>query len=284
MPSTDFFVDPYPPAEWRVILHRDAPGSSNMAVDEAIMDAVCAGNAPPTLRFYGWSPPCLSLGYAQPAGDVDFTRLAGLGWDVVRRLTGGRAILHADELTYSIAVPASDPRVAGDIVASYRRLSAGLMAGLDRLGASVRADPAASGARGFKGPVCFEVPSDYEITAGGRKLIGSAQTRRSGGTIVLQHGALPLYGDVARICEVLAFDGEAGREAARERVRGRAITLEAALGERVTFDHAAGAMAAGFAAALNLDLTPGDLTPGERAAAERLQAEKYATSTWTHRH
>jgi lipoate-protein ligase A len=284
MPASDFFVDLYPRAEWRVIVHRDAPGPSNMAVDEAIMAAVCAGNAPPTLRFYGWSPPCLSLGYAQPAGDVDFGRLAGLGWDIVRRLTGGRAILHADELTYSVAVPASDPRVAGDIVASYRRLSAGLMAGLDRLGASVRADPAASGARGFKGPVCFEVPSDYEITARGRKLIGSAQTRREGGAVVLQHGALPLSGDVARICEALAFDGEADREAARERVRGRAITLEEALGEPVTFDRAAGAMAAGFAAALNLDLAPGDLTPGERAAAERLRAEKYASPAWTRRH
>lgn len=283
MPASDLSPEPYPRAEWRVIVHREARGPLNMAIDEAIMAAVSAGHAPPTLRFYGWSPPCLSLGYAQSAGDVDFTRLAGLGWDVVRRLTGGRAILHADELTYSVAVPASDPRVAGDIVASYRRLSRGLMAGLDRLGAVVYADAAAGGARGFKGPVCFEVPSDYEITAGGRKLIGSAQTRRDGGTVVLQHGALPLFGDVARICEALAYDDEAGREVARERVRERAITLAEALGERVTFDRAAGAMAAGFAAALTLDLTPGDLTPGERAAAERLAAEKYAAPAWTRR-
>src|SRR5947207_8096194 len=90
----------YAPAIWRVIIQRAADGPTNMAIDEAIADSVAAGDVPPTLRFYAWEPACLSLGYTQPATDVDFERLASKGWGVVRRLTGGRAVLHIGELTF----------------------------------------------------------------------------------------------------------------------------------------------------------------------------------------
>lgn len=252
-----------------------------MAIDEAIAEAVSANLVPPTLRFYAWEPACLSLGRFQPITDVDMGRLRERGWDVVRRLTGGRAILHVDELTYSIAVPDDDPRVEGGIVESYRRLSRGLMEGLNHLGAPVQSDRANGDAHQFKGPVCFEVPSDYEITANGKKLIGSAQTRR--GTIVLQHGAFPLYGDVTRICDALCFDHEFAREAARERVRTRATTLEEALGERVSMARAVGAMMSGFALALNLQLEEGQLTPQEEARAGELRQTRYAAVEWTER-
>src|SRR5205814_2575613 len=129
--------DEYLPAVWRVIIHRAADGPTNMAIDEAIADSVAAGAVPPTLRFYAWEPACISLGYTQPVTDVDFDSLHAHGWDVVRRLTGGRAILHVDELTYSVAAPSDEPRVAGGVIESYRRLSAGLMAGLAKLGAEV---------------------------------------------------------------------------------------------------------------------------------------------------
>lgn len=271
----------YSHATWRVILHPALDGSTNMAIDEALAEAVRDGLAPPTLRFYDWNPATLSLGYAQPAADVDTERLGARGWGLVRRLTGGRAILHVDELTYSVTVPAADPRVTGGVVESYRRLSRGLMAGLVRLGAAVESSPANGDAHGFKGPVCFEVPSDYEITVGGKKLIGSAQTRRGGGEVVLQHGALPLYGDVARICEALAFPDDAAREAARVRVRERAATLEEALGRAVSFAEAAQAMTDGFAEALNVTLVPGDLSTAEQARAEALREEKYAAEAWT---
>ncbi len=272
----------YLAATWRVIIHREADGPMNMAIDEAIAEAVGAGKSPPTLRFYTWHPACLSLGYAQPVADVDAARLSQNQWDVVRRLTGGRAILHTDELTYSIAAPEDEPRVAGGVVESYRRLSAGLLAGLSRLGAGVQADQAAESAHGFKGPVCFEVPSDYEITVGGRKLLGSAQTRRA--RAVLQHGALPLFGDLGRICEALAFPDEPAREAARQRVRARALTLEEALGQRVGLARVVGALMAGFCEALSLTLEEGDLTPAEAARAEELRVGRYASPGWTNRH
>lgn len=252
-----------------------------MAVDEAIAEAVGARCVPPTLRFYAWELACLSLGYAQPAADVDRYRLQERGWGIVRRLTGGRAILHVDELTYSIAVPVDEPRVMGGVVESYRRLSAGLLAGLGQLGAAVQANRAAEKAHGFKGAVCFEMPSDYEITVEGRKLLGSAQTRRTG--VVLQHGALPLYGDITRICDVLAFPDETQRKAACERVRARAITLEGALGHRVSLARAVGALMAGFCEALNLTLEESSLTTTEQARADELRAARYAADEWTNR-
>jgi lipoate-protein ligase A len=252
-----------------------------MATDEAIVMAVGEGIAPPTLRFFAWQPPCLSLGYGQDAHEADLERCRANGWDIVRRPTGGRAILHIDELTYSVVVPDSDTRVAGGIMESYQRLSGALVAGLHRLGLMPeRAKPIYQD-HGAMGPACFDGPSGYEITVGGRKLIGSAQMRRQG--LVLQHGALPLEGDIARIAQALHFDGLGEQFALESRLRFRATTLHLALGRRVTFEEAADALAAGFAEALNLTLTPGELTPHERDLTARLRREKYADATWTFR-
>lgn len=265
---------------WRVIFSPPCDGAANMAVDEAILQEVAGGRAPATLRFYAWTPPCLSLGMAQRHAEVDRARLEARGWDLVRRPTGGRAILHTDELTYSVIAPQDEPRVAGSVVESYRRLSGGLARGLQLLGLQIaEANPADAGRKG-SGPICFEVPSHYEITAGGKKLVGSAQARRLG--VVLQHGTLPLVGDLSRIVEALAFEeGTDAREVARARTLARATTLEQALGRAVTWEEAARAMAQGFAEALDLPLEPGDLTGAEREAAARLRAEKYAAPAWT---
>lgn len=288
----------YPRAPWRLLLSPPADGPRNMAVDEAILLAVAEGRAAPTLRFYAWSPPCLSLGYAQPLDDVDLGRLSARGWGLVRRPTGGRAILHTDELTYSIIAPMDEPRVTGGVVESYRRLSAGLLRGLELLGLAARADkrpddgrqttdddwPPSAGRHPSSTvtlPVCFEVPSDYEITAGGRKLLGSAQVRKRG--VALQHGTLPLTGDIARICEALRFESEAERERVQARVRGRATTMAEALGVDVTWDQAAAALGRGFEEALNLELLTGDLSGLETDCARRLRAEKYAADAWNAR-
>ena len=246
-----------------------------MAVDEAILRAVAAGQVPTTLRLYAWEPGCLSLGRAQPADDVDWQALAAAGFDIVRRPTGGKAILHVDELTYSVVVPEAEPRVGGGIVDSYRRLSAGLVRGLERLGVTDLVADQRAGNRQSEGPVCFEMPSDYEITAGGRKLAGSAQMRAR--SAVLQHGAVPIHGDITRICPLLTAHPDPGR------VRARATTIEEMLGRAAAWREVADAMVAGFAEALNLRLEPGTLTDGERAVAQRLRVEKYATGEWNKR-
>jgi lipoate-protein ligase A len=239
-----------------------------MALDAAILAAVAAGDAPPTLRFYQWEPPCLSLGKRQPIDGVDLARCRGDGVDVVRRPTGGLAILHTDELTYSVAARQEDPRVAGPILDAYRQLSAGLVAGLARLGARAEMNPVGShGAQGVSA-ACFEAPSAYEITVSGRKLIGSAQTQAQGR--VLQHGSLPLRGDIARVADYLCFADEVERARLRTLLVMRAMTLGDALGRVVAFSEAWAAMAAGFAGALNLTLVPGEPSAAELSGAMAL--------------
>jgi lipoyl(octanoyl) transferase len=255
----------YPLAHWRLLVEREPrTGAWNMALDEAIMDAVAEGRVPPTLRFYQWAPPCLSLGKRQPLDGVDLAACQADGVDVVRRPTGGFAILHTDELTYSIATSPDDPRAEGAILDAYRSLSHGLLAGLHRLGVPARMNPVHPGASASA--ACFESPSAYEIVVGERKLIGSAQTRPHGR--VLQHGSLPLYGDIGRVARYLTFATEGERAALAAHLRARAVPLGNALGRPIDYDEAAAALRAGFARALNLTLEESTLTREELVAAE----------------
>jgi lipoate-protein ligase A len=251
-----------------------------MAIDEAIMQAVAKEEAPPTLRLYGWDPPCVSVGYSQSMrSEIDLEACRRRGYTWVRRPTGGRAILHIDELTYSVVAPQDEARVSGDIITSYRRISTGLVEGLRSLISDVgQADLMESTGSIEKSAACFDVPSHYEVTAHGRKLVGSAQVRRMG--VVLQHGALPLKGDVTRLVDVLALS-EQDRDGLRDVLRHRAIALDEAVGRVIPFGEVAEALSKGFAKALNLNLEPGALSPYELAAAERLRP-RYLSDDWTY--
>jgi len=269
-----------PPAIWRLIDTGVSDGASNMAIDEAIMQSVAEKKSPPTLRFYAWDPPCVSVGYSQSVRkEVDLEACRERGYTWMRRPTGGRAILHIDELTYSVVAPQGEARVAGDIITSYRRLSLGLVEGLRALhGGVVQADRMEADDGLEKSAACFDVPSHYEVTAYGRKLVGSAQVRRKG--VVLQHGALPLEGDVSRLVDVLALP-ELDRVALRGKLLERAIALDEVVGRVVPFDEVAEALTRGFGRALNLEFTPGELSPFEREAAEDLVSQ-YTGDEWTH--
>jgi lipoate-protein ligase A len=259
---------------WRLLITPPAHGAWNMAVDESILEAMGTGASLPTLRLYAWEPACLSLGYAQPLTDVDLPRLIALGWEVVRRPTGGRAVLHTDELTYSVIAPPDEPHVTGTVLESYRRLAQALVQALNLLSLPVQVNENSSAVRSVNpNPVCFEVPSTYEITVGGKKLIGSAQARRKEG--VLQHGSLPLSGDLTRILQVLAFPDEASRARAAERLLSRATTVESALARNITWDEAARAFIKAFSKELALDLQPGALSEPEKSRAEELVRVKY---------
>jgi lipoate-protein ligase A len=263
----------YPLARWRLLAPSSrGDGAWNMAVDEALMESVAAGESLPALRFYQWSPPCLSLGRRQPLVGVDQERLRADGYDVVRRETGGWAILHTDELTYSVTLSPTDPRADGPILDAYRKLSQGLVAGLALLGVQAEMKPASASGTHNLSAACFEVPSAYEITAGGRKLIGSAQARPNGR--VLQHGTLPLYGDITRVTRYLTFPDEAARAALARQLAEHATTLEVVAGRSIEFAEAAQMMAEGFASALRLTLEVSDLTQSERDRAEVIAARK----------
>jgi lipoate-protein ligase A len=263
----------YPSATWRLIVETSAhTGAWNMAVDEAIMEAVAADRVPPTLRFYQWDPPCVSLGKRQPLDGIAADNCRRDGTHIVRRPTGGLAILHTDELTYSLMTKADDPRAAGAILDSYRQLSQGLVAGLRLLGVPAKMEPVSPGGSHSSSAACFEAPSAYEITSYGRKLMGSAQTRPYGK--LLQHGSLPLTGDIGRLAEYLAFADESERQVLAGQLRRRATTLGDLLGRSVSFAQAADALALGFSRALNLHLEPGVLRADELADTERLAETK----------
>ncbi|MEJ2446544.1 MAG: lipoate--protein ligase family protein, partial [Anaerolineales bacterium] len=226
--------------------------------------------APPTLRLYSWDPACLSLGYSQPAADVDQNRLAERGWDLVRRPTGGRAILHTDELTYSIIGPKTDPRLKGSLMDSYRRISQALFNALQELGLPVKIHQGKNPLANHQ-PVCFENPSDFEITVEGKKIIGSAQARKKGA--ILQHGSLPLGGDLTRITQVLRYPSEQDREAAAKTLLEKGQTVAGVLGKDVPWQQAAQIFINSFQEVLNLDLTISKLTSSERQNRDTLLQE-----------
>lgn len=266
---------------WRLLITPPARGAWNMAVDESILEHIGRGESISTLRLYAWDPPCLSLGHAQPFSDVDVDRLKQRDWEVVRRATGGRAILHTDELTYSVIAPANEPTVEGSVLESYNRLAQALLRAVQTLEIPVEMKEGKVNESATPNPVCFEVPSTYEITVNGKKLIGSAQARKKEG--VLQHGSLPLTGDLTRICQALVFENEAKREEAAQRLLERATTVESAMGVGVSWEKAQQAFIHAFEAQLGLSFEQGELSESESQRAEELIKEKYAHPSWTER-
>src|SRR5438874_10682465 len=265
-------------ATWRLLLDPPAGGAWNMAVDEVLLDGVAAGSAPPTVRFYEWAPPCLSLGYFQPFEVVDLAGCRRLGVEVVRRPTGGRAILHDRELTYSVALPL---RLLGDdgaVLPSYHRVSLALERGLNRLGAPVVLAPeSVAPADPTHGPVCFDRPSAHEILLNGRKLVGSAQVRR--GNALLQHGSIVIEPQTERMLACLANHKSTGPRDPDLRSRVAGLS-EVGLIDR---DQLAGAMTAAFEREFGVECIPGRLTPAEAGEATRLVTAKYGTPSWTER-
>ena len=266
---------------WRLLITPAATGARNMAVDEAILEYLGRGESLPTLRLYAWDPACLSLGHAQPIADVDLSRLRQNGWEVVRRATGGRAILHTDELTYSVIGSPEEPVLAGGVLESYNRIAQALLLAVKNLDVPVEIKREKPDGNAAPNPVCFEVPSTYEITVNGKKLIGSAQARKKEG--VLQHGSLPLTGDLTRICQALIFESESARADASKRLLRRATTVESALGRAVSWEMAAWAFSRAFETQFGICFEQGELSEKEISRTEELVREKYGHPSWTER-
>ncbi len=268
---------------WRLLVDAPAGGAWNMAVDEVLLDGVGTGAAPPTLRFYQWRPACLSLGYFQPFDVVNLAGCRALGVEIVRRPTGGRAILHDRELTYSVALPASVLGHDGGVLPSYYRLSLALQEGLRRMGVAATLAPESAVAGSLEhGPVCFDRPSAHEILLDGRKLVGSAQMRRGGG--LLQHGSILIEPRVDKLRECLQLPDDSAGSSLREgweRIEGGvAGLLEAGVSEPAPI---AGAIAVAFAAQFGVTLVQAPLRRDELAAAQALAASKYQSAGWTER-
>lgn len=268
---------------WRVVNSGFQTAAANMATDEAIMKAYEEKLVPPTIRFYGWRPAAVSIGYFQHGErEINFAACRQHGIDVVRRLTGGRAVLHAAELTYSIIVGEDYPDMPMTITASYRYLSKGLLLGLEKLGLEAEmTKPQASYAQKIPQPAsaaCFDSPSHYELTVRHKKLIGSAQVRKQG--VILQHGSILLDFSAEHLAGLLNIGSEE-KEKTCSMLQKRVMDLKTALGRTVSWDEARLAMEAGFAQALGVTLAAGELTAGEEATAKVLFTEKYTNQSWT---
>lgn len=268
---------------WRLLPTGRYSPEENMALDEAVLIAHSRGLVPPTVRFYGWNPPALSIGYFQKTADVDLSALRQKGLGFVRRPTGGRAVLHDQEVTYSIVVQETHPKIPGSVNESYRVMAMGLVEGFRNLGLEAKMvslgsdeDKQKYGSPGTA--ACFDSPSWYELVVEGRKVTGSAQTRQRG--VILQHGSILLDLDVDLLFSVLHFSSDKLRERLKERFAEKAVSVKQISGRRVSFEEAEAAFRAGFEKGLGVRLAPGELTGEELRLTEELVRTKYGTAEW----
>lgn len=239
--------------EWRLLEVVENSGAMNMAIDEAILAEVEAGNAPPTFRLYGWSPPCISLGHSQkPERELNLDRVKALGYDVVIRATGGRAVLHINELTYSVIAAHDSESWCGTQAESYRMISGALAEAILGSGIGVTLD------RGYpiEKPVdhramtpCFSSTARSEVVFGNRKVVGSAQRRLR--KSFLQHGSILVSREHRNIVNCLKLDLE--KHAGYLKILDEnAISLEEALGKSLSWKQLADGFSGRFAKALGI--------------------------------
>ncbi len=242
---------------WRLLNTGLSDGAYNMALDQALVQSVGSGLSLPVIRFFGWAPPAVSLGYNQKVADLDVAACRRAGFDIVRRPTGGRAVIHQDEFTYSVIAREDDPVIGGPVLETYRRIAQGLLAGLRILGVNaeiVRAS--APGIPATASALCFAASGRYEIICEGKKLVGSAQRRING--VILQQGSL------------LLSCGQKQDFFRRGRGEVPAGTIREILGREPDFGQVASGMVQGFVEAWNIDLAPGPVTGDEKNNALKL--------------
>jgi lipoate-protein ligase A len=239
-----------------------------MAIDEVLALGCDEGWSPPSLRLYRWAVPTVSLGYNQPVqGEVNLAICREGGVPLVRRPTGGRALLHHHEVTYSLALPLRSGNRG--VLEDYRWISHCLLFALRGLGVAAtlsRGDRAADGARGL----CLLAPARYEVTVNGRKLVGSAQRRW--GRALLQHGSVLI--DIEHPTWMAIFpQGEA--------LEARATALRVVLGRSPSWAELVDAIRRGFEEGAGITLKPAELTTREWMLARKLVLSRYGTAEWT---
>lgn len=248
---------------WRLILDGALPGARNMARDHALALSLPADSA--VLRLYGWECPTLSLGRNEPArGRYRPEAIAALDLDVVRRPTGGRAVMHWRELTYSVVMPV---RACGGPRETYRWINGRIAAALAGLGVPAEIAPVPQAGLPLSAGPCFAAAAGGEITAGGRKLVGSAQLRI--GDTLLQHGSI-LLADDQRGLESIVIGGSDGTS--------RPATLSELLGR----EPAKGELERALAAEFGLDRACVNDLPWPSLDEAELE-ERYRSAAWTWR-
>ena len=238
--------------EWRLIMDGSRDGESNMAVDRAILAACEAGQVPPTLRLYTWKRPTMTVGYTQKLREIDIEKCEKLGIQIVRRPTGGRALFHNHEVTYSFTAPIPHPQFPSSLLGAYKVVAGALLEGLKEIGIS---DAVLSSGRkknkhkdSFHSASCLSSISHFEIEVQGAKLIGSAQRRTK--KAFLQHGSILLDCDRALLSSLFKYETDDLRCRTMEILNNKVITLSEYLGKDMSHEDIFCALKNGFARAL----------------------------------
>ncbi|MCY7768321.1 lipoate--protein ligase family protein [Bacillus haynesii] len=272
---------------WRFIDSGRQDPAFNMALDEALLYWHSENKIPPTIRFYGWNPPTLSVGYFQNIEkeiNLDAVKKHGLGF--VRRPTGGRGVLHDQELTYSVIVSEEHPEMPKTVTEAYRVISEGILEGFRELGldayfAIPRTEKEKQSLKNPRSSVCFDAPSWYELVVEGRKVAGSAQTRQKG--VILQHGSILLDLDEDKLFDLFIYKNDRLRERMQRNFKQKAVAINELTKDKVTIEEASEAFKKGFETGLNIHLEPYELTEEETEFVADLAKTKYAADEWNYR-
>lgn len=246
--------------DFRFILDEYRPAPMNMAVDEAVM-RLAREQTTPTIRFYGWKPSAISIGYFQSLEqEVDLKKCGELGVDFVRRITGGGAVFHDAELTYSFVCTENSNVVPKKIIDSYQKICGALVKGFGEMGLDAKFVPI------------------NDIIVNGKKISGNAQTRREG--VVLQHGTVLLEVDVDKMFSLLKVPSEKMRGKLIEDVKQRVTSVEEQLNRKMSFGRLAEFMKKGFEKEFSARLLPGKFSQKELDLAKKIEKERFGNREW----
>jgi lipoate-protein ligase A len=263
-------------SQWRLLLTGDNDGYTNMAIDEAVIEAYRQGRAPATLRIYGWQPAAFSLGYFQDAiRTLDIEKCKKENIIFVRRITGGGALFHCRELTYSLVCSSNDFKQSLGVADSFKSICSFITNAYKRMGLAPVYASEAGGCR-LKKPAggaysfCFASQEKYDILIGAKKIGGNAQKRSKDS--IFQHGSIPLESSIQKAVSFL-------RDKPKD-IASCVCSLEEAAGRRISFAECARILLEAFQETFSAELISEALTEVEQEQALRLIKEKYASAQW----
>ena len=268
--------------EWRLINCGEQDGAWNMALDEALLNSVDKGESAPILRLYRWRPATVTLGYFQQGSDVvNLGACRDFGYSVVRRITGGRAVLHDQEVTYAVISPEQNEIFPGGVSQNYHVIADVLQATLNEFGlqttiSSRRKEQVAADTE--QKSACFTAPALSELVLNGQKMTGSAQKRLT--TAFLQHGSIPININPERLYMALNTGDQNDIERRVQRLAARVGWMNRWLEQPVSIDVVEQSLIRQFEQTLSVKFRFDEPTAIETAAAKSLLAEKYANPEW----
>jgi lipoate-protein ligase A len=252
--------------QWRLLLTGVHTAAENMAIDHAILFAHSQKKVPPTVRFYSWYPPSISIGYFQSLQqEIDIEACKKYKIDYVRRITGGGAVFHDTEVTYSIIVDEHHPKLSTNIMESYQSICGAIIKGFDHLDVQSSYAPI----------------NDIVANNNKKKLSGNAQTRKY--QTILQHGTILTNVDVEKMFTILKVPNEKIKDKLISDVKQRVTSLYHILGKQLDFDTVSSAMQKGFEEEFGVELIPGTLTNHEQELADKFEKECFSQESWNHK-